>query len=434
MSIITRKIEVYIAEADKEQQKAFRDTIYEWSRQIYKASNVAMGVRFEMLGVCQTLECINEEKRVFVEDIMKKERGNSKQNVAYRVLTSMLKGKMPSAIYSSLAQLITKKFNDMELKIRRGDVSVPSYKYGMPIPFPVKSVADLHKDEEDGKYYFTLHGIPFCCRLGRDRSNNAAIIDGVLDGRYKMSTSSIKVDGKDMYLLLCVNIPDKKAELDPKTVVGLDLGINVPIYGAVNNDKNVHCPIGNREQFLNQKTHFIKRGRALQCSVKDAKGGKGRIHKLKALDRLKKAERNWTKTMNHTYSHQAVEFAVKQGAGVIQMEDLSGFGKLRNGKADKTREFLLRNWCYFELQQMIEYKAKQYGIKVRYVEPAYTTLRCSECGEIGIVEEKDKTKYHCQNPECSLYRKPFVHADWNGARNISMSTEYTKKNKSTDED
>lgn len=93
---------------------------------------------------------------------------------------------------------------------------------------------------------------------------------------------------------------------------------------------------------------------------------------------------------------------------------------------------VLRNWSYFELQQQITYKAAQYGIEVRKVNPAYTSQTCSYCGTIG--ERPKQAVFICSNPDCKcheIYKKNKDHclnADFNAARNIAMSTNYTDVN------
>ena len=46
---------------------------------------------------------------------------------------------------------------------------------------------------------------------------------------------------------------------------------------------------------------------------------------MKPLDKFREKERNFVKTYNHYVSKEVVEFAVKNKAKYINMEDLSGF-------------------------------------------------------------------------------------------------------------
>ena len=59
---------------------------------------------------------------------------------------------------------------------------------------------------------------------------------------------------------------------------------------------------------------------------------------------------------------------------------LKGFGKNQEGEVENNHKRLLGRWSYFELQKDIEYKAAMAGIKVLYVNPAYTSQTCHVCG------------------------------------------------------
>ena len=98
------------------------------------------------------------------------------------------------------------------------------------------------------------------------------------------------------------------------------------------------------------------------------------------------------------------------------MEELTGIGKDEDGNVKKKRQFILRNWSYFELQTMIQYKAKMAGITVKKIPPAYTSQTCSCCGEIG--ERKEQAHFKCLNSQCEMFGID-VNADYNAARNIA---------------
>ena len=125
------------------------------------------------------------------------------------------------------------------------------------------------------------------------------------------------------------------------------------------------------------------------------------------------------KTYNHTVSYQIVKFAKDNGAGVIKLEFLKGYGE------DEPNSFLLRNWSYFELQTMVEYKAKREGMKVVYIDPYHTSQTCSSCGHYEEDQRISQSKFLCKNLDCTRKDKKghneVVNADWNASVNIARS-------------
>ena len=85
------------------------------------------------------------------------------------------------------------------------------------------------------------------------------------------------------------------------------------------------------------------------------------------------------------------------------MENLTGIN---------TDEKFLKNWTYYDLQQKIEDKAKEIGIKVIKIKPNYTSQRCNKCGYIHK-ENRINQSFKCK--KCSLE----VNADYNAAKNIA---------------
>ena len=320
-------------------------------------------------------------------------------------------------------------FVDDSPNVKKGERAIRNYKKGMPIPFPWNK--SIRIEAKEGDFYLRWYnGMRFLLTFGKDKSNNRIIVkrclkmDETFKGEYKLCNSSIQMvkrEGKTkLFLLMVVSIPQEHLELNKNIIVGVDLGVNVPAYAATNITEERKA-IGDREHFLNTRMAFQRRYKSLQ-RLKSTAGGKGRAKKLEPLERLRKAEHNWVHTQNHLFSREVVNFAVQTHAATIHLEDLSGFGKDYDGNADEKKEFVLRNWSYYELQNMIAYKAAKYGIKVEKVRPAYTSKTCSWCGQQGF---RQGVTFICENPACKQCGEK-VHADYNAARNIANSNDVLK--------
>lgn len=245
-------------------------------------------------------------------------------------------------------------------------------------------------------------------------------------GEYKICDSSIGFDAKSnkkIILYLSLDIPKKEIKLDENITVGVDLGLAVPAALALNNNVYLREYVGNYNDFTRKRVQLQKQRSSIARQLKTAKGGHGRKEKLKHLEKIELHERNFAHTYNHMVSSKIIAFALKNNAKYINLEDLSGFSE------DDKKSFVLRNWSFYELQNMIQYKADKANMVVRYVNPAYTSQTCSICGERGI--RSTQAIFTCTNPNCeshTLYSKP-MNADFNGARNIAMSTDFTNEGK-----
>jgi putative transposase len=111
-------------------------------------------------------------------------------------------------------------------------------------------------------------------------------------------------------------------------------------------------------------------------------------------------------------SRRAVEYASSFENPVIVLEDLSyirehlDYGKWMNRR--------LHNWAFARLTDRIRDKALDAGIPVRFVNPAYTSRTCHECGHIG--RRGSQASFRCTNLECWVTE---YQADINAAANIA---------------
>ena len=75
--------------------------------------------------------------------------------------------------------------------------------------------------------------------------------------------------------------------------------------------------------------------------------------------------------------------AERTGRG-IALEDLGGIRD--RVRLRKPQRVTLHSWAFHQLGQYIAYKAARAGVPVVYVDPAYTSQRCSSCGHVGPEE------------------------------------------------
>ena len=140
---------------------------------------------------------------------------------------------------------------------------------------------------------------------------------------------------------------------------------------------------------------------------------KGLLKELKRLGDIE--QRKVTDTLNKI-SSRIVKEALTSNS-LIVLGDLKG---IRNSAKGKGKRFnrIVSNMPYYQLTQMIEYKANWEGIKVLKIPEAYTSKTCSKCGSRNTLRQK-QSLFHCKDCSFSL------NADVNGSRNIlNRSNEY----------
>lgn len=415
-TVVTRKIQLLFTTQDKEKYKEHWSVLRDISYAVYKTANKI--VNFQLLndamidgiiaGNKEVKAAFSEKKstgRKLAESKVKEVYGCSIQNSSYRAYSK--ESGLPYYVFNALNSSVCSYYNADRKDVLAGKSSIRTYKNGMPIPF-LKPKMKFYQHEND-IFFEWLKGLSFVLAFGRDCSNNRTIVEKIINGEYAACDSSIQIKDGKIFLLLVVKIPQIKADLDPAKVVGVDLGLNVPAYMALNEGR-ARQAIGSRDGFLKPRVRIQAQRRSLQKSLKFTKGGKGRKKKLERLEKLTAAERNTVKTLNHKISKEVIDFALRNGAGTIHLENLSGIAQ------DEKSKFILRNWSYYELQQFIEYKAKKAGITVNKISPAYTSQVCSCCGEKG--NRKTQADFYCTNENCKEYGERQF-ADYNAAKNIA---------------
>lgn len=176
-----------------------------------------------------------------------------------------------------------------------------------------------------------------------------------------------------------------KKTLDPEKIMGVDVGIKVPLYATINTDTKLKFKLGDDRIHKKALKDIRERSKIQRVVSFNLRDGHGRKHKLDIV-RAKKKTRNKQKTYNNVLSRRLVNLAVKRRCGTIHIEDLSGM------KQREKDNLFLQTWNYFELQQMIIQKANEVGITVAKVKRYGTSQTCPCCG-FKDAKNRPKGKY-----------------------------------------
>ena len=355
------------------------------------------------------------------------------QNSGYRLTVPY--SEIPSEIRTNFNQSIYKTISNNFYDIKNGKMSIPSFrKTNMVIPFSSKKNENggTNKIYVDGdRYCFdypTARGVDTKIKLnlffGKDRSNNKVIVDRIISGEYTLCDSSIQIKDNDFFMLVTYKQPDIVLKsTEPKTM-GIDIGINRPVSFYIENEKRQPNQINIGLKIQHDRMRFYRHRKSLQESLKYAKGGHGRNRKTQSLNDLREKESNWSQTINHTITRELIKIAQEYKVTTIKMEDLTGI-------TTNTKDYFLKSWAYYQLQSNIEYKAKELGISILWVNPKDTSNTCPTCKDSNPLNrnDKDKTKFRCINFQCDDFDKE-RDADIVGAYNICYKDGLEVKGKS----
>lgn len=214
---------------------------------------------------------------------------------------------------------------------------------------------------------------------------------------------------------IVAQIPYEVAEVEMRedgNVMGVDLGLKCPAVAYISNGKVKFYGSGRQNKYIRRR--FTEIRRALQ-----------KKKHLKVVKTIGDKEQRIMKDFDHQLSRKIVNDAIADNVFVIKLENLKSIhkrisdAKKRMSKYARKHNRYLHSWTFYRLAQFVEYKAKRAGIKVVYVDPAYTSQTCPKCGRINKADDRN---YVC---ECGYH----VHRDLLGAINICNSDNIVTKGK-----
>ncbi|MET8505574.1 transposase [Streptomyces sp. NPDC004787] len=215
---------------------------------------------------------------------------------------------------------------------------------------------------------------------------------------YRKGESDLIERGGVFYLVATCEVPEAE-QYEPDGFIGMDLGI-------VN--------------IATTSTGYMASGRGLNRYRKRQLALRAKLQKKRtksAKRRLKERSRRearHVKNTNHVISKTIVTEAERTGRG-LSLEELKGIRT--RVRLRKPQRVALHSWAFAQLGDFIVYKAKRAGVPLVYVDPAYTSQMCSECGHIDKRNRVDQGLFICRG--CGVV----AHADRNASRNIAIRGE-----------
>ena len=211
---------------------------------------------------------------------------------------------------------------------------------------------------------------------------------------YEICESKLFKHKKDWFINITVQ---KEVELNNTytSTLAVDLGEKV-IATTVLSSKQKPIFYGREVRGIRKKYAYIRKHL-------------GEKKLLKEIKRIGQKEQRKVTDILNKISSDIVRVAQASNA-LIVLGDLKGIRKSAKNKGRKFNR-IVSNMPYYELTQMIEYKANWNGLKVVKVNESYTSKTCSKCGSLNTTRT-NQANFKCK--ECGYQ----VNADFNGAKNI----------------
>lgn len=207
-----------------------------------------------------------------------------------------------------------------------------------------------------------------------------------------------------LYLTLTKETPQPQPSND---IVGCDRGIVVP--AALSNGKTIGDP-----HWHTVDQRYFRSTRSLQ-----SKGTRSAKRRLRQRSGKWQRFRIWC---DHNVSKHVLD-TMKPGQ-TLALEDLTNI-RLRSARFRKDTRRRMHAWSFRRQQDMLSYKAPEYGVAIVFVDARYTSQRCSRCGHTSRKNRPSRERFVCKS--CGHAD----HADINAAKNIAANGAATQVNGSS---
>ena len=222
----------------------------------------------------------------------------------------------------------------------------------------------------------SLNGVTGRLKVNYDLRNQAFLLRDDI----KLGTAKLVTSGNHWFFhvsfTMCV--PDFQLN-NVKHVVGIDRGLRFIITTQDEHGKTGFVNGGKLKHYRQHMKHLRQ-----QLQKKHTRSSYRRI---KAIHNR---ENRYVTYMNHCISKALV--MKYHEPTLFVLEDLTNIRPTLT-KVKRSKRYNQVSWPFYQLQTMLEYKAKQQGSNVIYVDAYKTSQRCPKCGRINKNNRNHET--HC---------------------------------------
>lgn len=284
-------------------------------------------------------------------------------------------------------------------------------------------------EKKDDNYYLIISFLKgedtkFLLSTAKENKDGPVIIDlnRLVDKTITCKMLSIQFKDNKKFAMISLERDVKDYTLDKNIIAGLDLGIKKPIVVGILNSPKRFIIDANSVFHINQQHQKLLR----RCS-KDKnyyrQSGHGTDRMFENDKKISKDIDNRKVKIIEKWVISLINFLIRNTVGILKMENLSGI------KNDKERNRFLKNWPIYKIQSQIEYKCKENGIEIKYINPKNTSKFCSVCGELN---EKfgfeERMKQNDSKFKCTHCDKNNLDIDYNASLNVAKSENFINKN------
>jgi len=343
--------------------------------------------------------------------------------------------RLGSAVLLGAAGLLFTRINEDFQEIRAGKKSLSTFR---EVAFPIAS-AGVKVDAERGMIVLNLWegGGKITVQPVRMDNGSREVFRRICTGAYRSTDAKLWRNDRDKKWYLSLGWEGEVEEKPVGLVCGVDLRWYArahlrycdPATGLVSRYKDVVKVPENVVRAWDAVESERSRRSEFNRKKYDLRTGRGRSRKARVVECLSDRRANMADSATRMVCATIVKQAKFRGASEVVAENLTGFTDdfMTETEVDETltyasrarwrKRFLL--WQQGRIRSLLRTAVEAEGMTYREIDPAYTSMTCSQCGKVWSTPPKEKPEFGLvtfSRFRCDCGNQGF--APWNAAANI----------------